>query len=104
MFKDLDGNIPGGNFLDETFRGKFTRGESDRWDFPGGSFPVTDFSDTIHIYISGYIKSVHRYLFKIISDFRGICVLDDFYILVNSTWFNSKNISLYPVFRVCLDN
>ena len=87
-------------FWMQLFRGKFTRGESDRWYFPGGSFPVRGFSDTIHIYISGYIKSVHRHLFKITSDFRGICVLNDFYILVNSTWFNSKNISLYPIFRV----
>ena len=71
-------------FWVQLFRGKFTRGESDRCDFSGGSFPVS-FPDAIHIYVSGCIKSVYRYLVKIISDFRGICVLDDFYILVNST-------------------
>ena len=89
-----------GIFWMQLFREKFTREESGRWDFPGGSFPVRSFPDTIHIYISGCIKSVYRYLVKIISDFRGICVLNDFYILVNSTWFNSKNISLYPIFWV----
>ena len=73
-----------GIFWVQLFRGKFTRGESDRWNFSGGSFPVS-FPDAIHIYVSGCIKSVYRYLVKIISDFPGICVLDDFHILVNST-------------------
>ena len=74
-----------GIFWVQLFRGKFSREESDRRDFPGDSFPVRSFPDAMHIYVSGYIKSVYRYLVKIISDFRGICVLDDFYILVNST-------------------
>ena len=74
-----------GIFWMQLFRGKFTRGEFDRWDFPGGSFPVKSFPDNTHIYISGCMKSVYRYLVKIISDFRRICVLNDFYILVNST-------------------
>ena len=74
-----------GIFWVQVFRRKFIRGQSDRWDFPGDSFPVRGFPDAIHIYVSGCIKSVYRYLVKIISDFRGICVLDDFYILVNST-------------------
>ena len=74
-----------GIFWMQLFRGKFTRGEFDWWDFPGGSVPVKSFPDTIHIYIFGCMKSVYRYLVKIISDFRGICVLNDFYILVNST-------------------
>ena len=87
-------NILGRNFLDAIFPGKFTRRESDRWDFSGGSFPVRSFPDTIHIYISGCIKALYRYLVKIISDFRGICVLNDFYTFVNSTWFNSKTIPI----------
>ena len=74
-----------GIFWVQLFRGKFTRGKSDRWDFSGGSFPVRIFPDAIHIYVSGCIKSVYRYLVKIISDYRGICVLNDFYILVSST-------------------
>ena len=73
-----------GIFWVQLFRGKFSRRESDRWDFPGDSFPVRSFPDAIHIYVSGCIKNVYRYLVNIISDFRGICVLDDFYILVNS--------------------
>ena len=74
-----------GIFCMQFFQGKFTRVEFDRLDFPGGSFPVKSYPDTMHIYISGCMKSVYRYLVKIISDFRGICVLNDFYILVNST-------------------
>ena len=74
-----------GIFWVQVFRRKFTRGESDRWDFPGDSFPVRSFPDAIHIYVSGCIKSVYRYLVKIISDFRETSVLNDFYILVNST-------------------
>ena len=74
-----------GIFWVQVFRGKFTRGESDRWDFPGDSFPVRSFPDAIHIYVSGCKKSVYRYLVKIISGFLEICVLNEFYILVNST-------------------
>ena len=73
-----------GIFWVQLFRGKFTRGEFDRWDFSDGSFPVS-FPDAIHIYVSGCIKSVYRYLVKIISDFREISVLNDFYILVSYT-------------------
>ena len=73
-----------GIFWVQFFRGKFTRGEFDQWDFLGDSFPVS-FPDAIHIYVSGRIKSVYRYLVKIISDFREISVLNDFYILVSST-------------------
>ena len=69
----------------QLFRGKFTRGKSDRWDFPSGSFPVRSFPDAIHTYVFGCIKSVCGYLVRIISDFRGIYVLNYFYILVNST-------------------
>ena len=67
-----------GIFWVQLCRGKLTRGN-----LIDGIF--RDFPDAIHIYVSGCIKSVYRYLVKIISDFRGICVLDDFYILVNST-------------------
>ena len=74
-----------GIFWVQLFRGKFSREESDRRDFPGDSFPVRSFPDAMHIYVSGCIKSVYRYLVKIISDYRGICVLNDFYILVSST-------------------
>ena len=74
-----------GIFWVQVFRRKFIRGQSDLWDFPGDSFPVRGFPDAIHIYVSGCIKSVYRYLVKIISDFRGICLLNDFYILINST-------------------
>ena len=74
-----------GTFWVQVFRRKFIRGQSDRWDFPGDSFPVRGFPDAIHIYVSGCIKSVYRYLLKIISDFREISVLNDFYILVSST-------------------
>ena len=74
-----------GTFWVQVFRRKFIRGQSDRWDFPGDSFPVRGFPDAIHIYVSGCIKSVYRYLVKIISDFREISVLNDFYILVSST-------------------
>ena len=73
-----------GIFWVQLFWGKFSRRESDQWDFPGDSFPVRSFPDAIHIYVSGCIKSVYRYLVKIISDFQGICVLNDFYILVNA--------------------
>ena len=73
-----------GIFWKQLFRGKFTRGEFDRWDFSDGSFSVS-FPDAIHIYVSGCIKSVYRYLVKIISGFPEICMLNEFYILVNST-------------------
>ena len=69
-----------GIFWVQVFRRKFTRGESDQWDFPGDSFP-----DAIHIYVSECIKSVYRYLVKIISGFPEICMLNELYILVNST-------------------
>ena len=69
MFKNMGGNIPGGNFLGGNF--------------PNGNFPGRSFPDTIHV--SGCIKGIYRYLVKIISDFREICVSKDFYILVNST-------------------
>ena len=47
-----------GIFWEQLFRGKFTTGEFDRWDFSDGSFPVS-FPDAIHIYVSGCIKSVY---------------------------------------------
>ena len=74
-----------GIFWVQVFRRKFIRGQSDRWDFPGDSFPVRGFPDAIHIYVSGCIKSVYRYHVKIISGFPEICMLNELYILVNST-------------------
>ena len=38
MFKNMGGNIPGGNFLG----GNFPRGSLMGGNFPGGSFPDTD--------------------------------------------------------------
>ena len=56
------------------------RGEFYWSDFPGSSFPVQSF-----LYLWGCIKSICRYLVKIISDFWEIFVLNYFYILLNST-------------------
>ena len=40
MFKNMGGNIPGGNFLGGNFPGGSLMGEN----FPGGSFPDTAMS------------------------------------------------------------
>ena len=42
MFKNMDGNIPGGNFLGGNFPGgNFLGGSLMEGNFPGGSFPDT---------------------------------------------------------------
>ena len=42
MFKNMGGNIPGGNFLGENFpAGNFPRGSLMGGNFPSGSFPDT---------------------------------------------------------------
>ena len=38
MFKNMGGNIPGGNFLDWNFPGGTLQGEFDGWEFSGGEF------------------------------------------------------------------
>ena len=48
-FKNMGGNIPGGNFLG----GNFPRGSLMCGNFPGGSFPDTDKND-LHFVIQSH--------------------------------------------------
>ena len=53
-FKNMGGNIPGGNFLDGDFPGgNFPRGSLMGGNFPGGSFPDTDKSD-LHFVVQSH--------------------------------------------------
>ena len=50
IFKNMGGNIPGGNFLGGHFPlGNFPGGSLMGGNFPSGNFPGGSFPDTVHI-------------------------------------------------------
>ena len=90
MFKNMDGNIPGGNFLGWNFPGgNFPGGSLLGGNFPRGSFPDTIIYKCFLRFLSFSILhwflcralAVHRGLLKLIIPITLFCVLPRFLIV-----------------------
>ena len=60
MFKNMGGNIRGGNFLGRNFQGGSLMGDN----FPDGSFPDTEWSYVIEVLTEAW-PSVQKYFLKV---------------------------------------